>query len=131
MYEFWYRIADWFNDLSDRHKLIREFNAESKNAYIYDGVPTLLEARVTSGESAYRHEFSKFLGGGFRIKVMSGRQLGKDEMIEIGQIILSNDTLVRHLISLGWDTLEIHSSTGSQGLKWELRKFSKIGGVLC
>ena len=130
MFNFWYIITSWFNDLRDRRRILNDFNTASRCAFIEGIAPTLLEARVSSGDSAYRHEYSKFMSGGFRIKVMSGNQLSKSEMVEIGQVILSNDRLIRQLIALGWDTLEIHGSTGSHGLKWELRKFSKVGGVL-
>mgnify|MGYP000074139831 FL=1 len=50
--------------------------------------------------------------------------------MQIGLVILSDEMLVRHLISLGWDTLEVHDSVGKRGLKWELKKFSNIGGAL-
>ena len=59
----------------------------------------------------------------FRIKAMSGRALSRDEMITIGNVILSNSVLIRQLVALGWDTLEVHDDTGFKGLKWPLRKF--------
>jgi hypothetical protein len=129
----WYRlilIREWFGDMADRYKLVRNFNQESKMAFIARDVPTLLEARITKGESAYRHEFSKFLGGGFRIKALTGKPLSKQEMQELGSIVLDNEELVRRLISLGWDTLEVHDSHGMLGLKWALKKYANIGGIL-
>jgi hypothetical protein len=51
-------------------------------------------------------------------------------MAELGAIVLANEVLVRRLISLGWDTLEVHDSQGSFGLKWALKKFANIGGIL-
>lgn len=130
MLQYLYRITDWFRELNDRYALIRDFNHNSKNAFIEGFAPTLLEAKITSGHSEYRHEFSKFMGGGFRIKVLSGKSLTREEMKEIGNIILSNDTLVRRLISMGWDTLEVHDAVGSYGLRWQLKKYSNIGGML-
>ena len=91
---------------------------------------TLIEARISVGESRFRHEFSKFLAGGFRIKALTGRPLLREEQMQIGLAILSNDALVRELVTLGWDTLEVHDSVGKQGLKWELKKYTNIGGVL-
>ena len=44
-------------------------------------------------------------------------------MITIGNVILSNSVLIRQLVALGWDTLEVHDDTGFKGLKWPLRKF--------
>jgi len=130
MLNIWYRITDWFNDLSERYKLVRNFNKSAKETFIEGIVPVLLEAKITVGDSRFRHTFSKFLAGGFRVKAMSGRELSKNEMIEIGEVILSNELLVRQLISLGWDTLEVHASMGNNGLKWELKRFANIGRML-
>ncbi len=47
--------------------------------------------------------------------------LSKDELILIGQVILNDDTLVRRLIVLGWDTLEIHGDENSYGCRWQLK----------
>ena len=56
----------------------------------------------------------------FRIKIFTGRLLTKDEMIFIGNTILSNEQLVRRLVVLGWDTLEIHGENATYGCKWKL-----------
>ena len=106
------QIFDWFGEMSERNRLIRDFNLAAKNAFIGGIAPTLLEAKITRGDSNYRHTFSKFLGGGFRIKALSGRPLRRDEMTEIGRVILDNKELVRKLVALGWDTLEVHDNSG-------------------
>jgi hypothetical protein len=129
----WHRIiqiVDWFGEMSERYGLIRDFNVAAKNAFISGIAPTLLEAKITRGDSNYRHQFSKFLGGGFRIKALSGTPLKRDEMVEIGRVVLDNKELVRKLISLGWDTLEVHDSSGYNGLKWCLKEHANIGGFL-
>lgn len=123
-------ITDWFGEMSERYNLIKNFNRAGKNAFITGNAPTLLEAKITSGESAYKHAFSKWLGGGFRIKALSGRPLSKSELIEVGRVVLDNDELVRKLISLGWDTLEVHDNAGFNGCKWKLMDFSNLGGIL-
>ncbi|HEY9167980.1 MAG TPA: hypothetical protein VIN72_00670 [Lutibacter sp.] len=129
----WYKIielADWFGELTDRYKLVRDFNKAGKNAFIIGIAPTLLDAKITSGNSSYKHEFSKWLGGGFRIKALSGSSLTKTEIIEIGKVVLDNEELVRKLISLGWDTLEVHDNASYNGFQWELKKFANLGGFL-
>jgi hypothetical protein len=129
----WYKIIeiiDWFGEMTERFKLIRDFNKAGKNAFISGIAPTLLEAKITNGDSNYRHQFSKFLGGGYRIKALSGRPLNREEMIEIGKIILENKELVRKLIALGWDTLEVHDNSGFNGCKWPLKDYANIGGYL-
>lgn len=129
----WHKImvfADWFGEMSERYKLIRDFNRAAKYSYISGIAPTLLEVKITSGESSYRHAFSKWMSGGFRIKALSGRSLNKSELIEVGRVVLENDELVRKLISLGWDTLEVHDNTGYHGCKWKLMDYSNLGGII-
>lgn len=123
-------IQDWFSDFSERRKLVRNFNLAARDAFVSNMAPTLLESSISTGESAYRHAFSKFMAGGFRIKVLSGRPLSRKEMISISEVILSNQELVRKLISLGWDTLEIHDNAGYNGIKYKLYDFSGIGGMI-
>jgi len=121
----WDRIFNWFSDIRERNGFLRDWNRYARNAYIEGDVPTLLEARTTIGSFEFRHEFSKFMAGGFRVKALSGRAMNKNELLEIGKIILDNDVLVRRLVSNGWDTLEIHDTHGTIGLKWQLKKHTR------
>jgi hypothetical protein len=129
----WYKIiqiVEWFGDMADRYKLVRDFNNAAKYSFINGAAGTLLEAKITWGESSYRHAFSKFMGGGFRIKALSGNPMARYELIEVGKVILDNEVLVRKLISLGWDTLEVHDNHGAVGCKWALKDFAHINGFL-
>lgn len=129
----WYKfidIAEWFGELGERYNVMREFNKAAKFAFISGQALTLLNAKTTIGDSNYRHAFSKWMSGGFRIKALSGRSLPKSELIEIGKIVLDNETLVRKLIALGWDTLEVHDDKGFQGVKFPLKEHANIGGFL-
>lgn len=119
----WNRVVDWFKDRSERVKLIRSFNDSAKNSFITGEAPTLLKASISKGERYYRHQFSDWLKTGFRIQAFSGRQLSKDEIKQIGEVILNDNVLIRRLIVLGWDTLEIHGDKGSYGLRWQLKDY--------
>jgi hypothetical protein len=129
----WYKIIEireWFGEMAERYRLVKDFNRAAKNAFISGNAPTLLEAKITRGDSSYRHNFSKWMGGGFRIKALSGRPLPRHELIEIGRVVLDNEELTRRMISLGWDTLEVHANEGYLGAKWALKDFANIGGFI-
>ena len=129
----WHKIievADWFGELGERFKIIRDFNRAAKDSFIGGFAPTLLQAKSTRGESKYRHAFSKFMAGGFRIKALSGQPLPKSDLIEIAKVVLDNEELVRKLISLGWDTLEVHDNKGFVGIKFPLKEYANIGGFI-
>ncbi|WP_439128445.1 hypothetical protein [Polaribacter sp.] len=129
----WYKIieiTEWFGEMTERYRLVKDFNRAAKYSFIQGISPTLLEAKITRGESAYKHAFSKWMGGGFRIKALSGRPLERSELIEIGRVVLDNEELTRKMVSLGWDTLEVHSNKGFRGAKWALKEHANIGGFL-
>ena len=123
-------IADWFGEMAERYKLVRDFNRAAKNSFISGIAPTLLEVKITRGDSEYKHAFSKWMSSGFWIKALSGRPLQKSELIEIGKVVLDNEELTRKLISLGWDTLEVHANEGYNGAKWALKDYANIGGFI-
>ncbi|MFM2191730.1 MAG: hypothetical protein RLZZ118_687 [Bacteroidota bacterium] len=130
----WHKIIElkeWFGDMAERYYLVKDFNKAAKMSFINGIAPTLLEAKISQGgEPDFKHSFSKWLGGGFRIKALAGRPLEKSELIEIGKVVLENEELTRKLISLGWDTLEVHSNEGNKGCKWALKNYANIGGYL-
>jgi len=119
----WNNILDWFRDRSERAKLIRSFNESARSAFVAGIAPTLLKASISKGESSYKHQFSNWLNTGSRIQAFTGRVLTKDELIHIGKVILDDKVLVRRLIVLGWDTLEIHGDAGAYGCKWQLKDY--------
>jgi len=119
----WNRVIDWFRDRSERAKLIRSFNDSAKSSFVIGQAPTLLKASISKGEKSYRHQFSNWFKTGYRIQAFSGRQLAKEEIKQIGEVILNDNALIRRLIVLGWDTLEIHGDKGSYGLRWQLKDY--------
>ena len=119
----WNDILDWFRDRSERAKLVRSFNESARSAFVSGIAPTLLKASISKGESSYKHQFSNWMNTGFRIQAFTGRVLSKDELIHIGKVILDDSVLVRRLIVLGWDTLEIHGDAGQYGCRWQLKDY--------
>ena len=126
----WDRIVGWFKDLSERNRLINDFNKSARNSFTGLDVSTLLVVSSSKGDPSYKHELSKWLWSGFRIKATAGRALTKDEVLYIGRVILNNQPLVRRLYILGWDTLEIEDIVGNKGCKWAIKEFTNIGLML-
>ncbi len=123
----WSRIIEWFQDRQDRKRLIIGFNTSAKEAFVNGYAPLILEARISKGNSAYKHQFSDPFNSGFRIKAHAGQQLSKQDTINIGNVVLANSMLVRRLVVLGFDTLEVHSDVGTHGCQWQLHDYIKIG----
>ncbi len=122
----WASILNWFQDRRDRNQFLNQFNNSAKMAFISGQTDNLLKASVSTGNSNYRHAFSKMFGGGFRIKAESGGTLTRDDVMTIGKIIIDDSMIVRLMVSLGWDTLEVYPSGSSSGLQWQLFKTISI-----
>ena len=122
----WNRIIDWFQDRSERNRLVRSFNEAARNAFVAGLAPTLLKASISRGEKSFRHQFSNWLNSGFRIQAFTGRVLSKNELVLIGNTILSDDTLIRKLVVLGFDTLEICGDKGIYGCRWQLKDYLQL-----
>lgn len=125
----WNKILGWFSDRSERLKLVKSFNMAANMSFI-SGDPTILRACISKGNRNYKHQFSSLFNTGFRIEALSGRSLQRDEIIDIGSVILNNTTLVRQLVTLGFDTLQVHSNVGSYGCQWKLIDYAEIGQTL-
>lgn len=123
----WNRILEWFEDRQSRAELVRGFNRSAKEAFVAGVVPVMLEASIVRGDPSYRHMYSKMFDSGFRIKAFAGRQLSKQEIKIVGETILANDVLVRRMVVLGWDTLQIHCDVGNYGCQWRLFDLIRIG----
>lgn len=128
MFENWYqKIVEWFRDRSDRRKLIDEFNMSAREAWINGIAPFNMQASVSRGYSYYRHQYSRWMASGFRITLFSGRQLDKTQIILLGTAILQDTSLVRRMVVLGWDTLEIQCDEGYYGSRWQLKDYLTLG----
>lgn len=122
----WNIITTWFADRKERSMLMREFNYRARQSFVSGETPTVLKASTSRGVSQYRHEFSAWFNTGFRIQALAGRQLTKKEIMAIGQVVLSDTTLVRKLVVLGWDTLEVHGNCGPYGCRWRLTDYANV-----
>lgn len=117
---WWNKIINWFSELGERNRCIKEFNESAKNAFIANIVPVYLKADISRGNRNFRHSFSNFFFSGFRIKTMSGRYMSPAEVEALGCAIISNQELTRRLVTLGFDTLEIYNPQGEKIKEWQL-----------
>ena len=107
----WNIIREWFNHHAERNKVVQDFNRNAKHAYISGQVPTLLKARISWGNSRNKHAFSNTWSG-FRIKVANNGRVDREFCEFLGGLIKQDQSLVRQLISCGFDTLEVFGMEG-------------------
>ena len=124
----WNFILDWFRDRSERAKLVRGFNEAAREAFVSGAAPTLMKASISKGERSFRHQFSNWFHSGFRIQAFRGAQLPKKDLIQIGEVIMSDRALIRKLVVLGFDTLEVCGDVGEYGCRWQIKDYLQIEG---
>lgn len=127
------KIVSFFKDLAERRRFINEFNYNAKTSFQALSVDTLLEADsgYGNGDYSYRHELSApRMASGFIIQAKAGAEIPVDDIIQIGKIILSNQTLVRRMFVLHWDTLIIKDTRTGKFVDWRIKDFLHFGGLL-
>ena len=107
-------ILSWFNEKLDRNRMVRDFNYRAAASWDNGEAPTLLKAKITWGNSINKHNFSHTYSG-FRIKAQTAGIMNKETCTMIGNIIMSDQKLVRRLIRNGFDTLEIFGTDSYSG----------------
>lgn len=117
---WWDKILEWFSNNKERNSFLKEFNKSAKNAFVSGLVPIYLKAESSLGNNSFRHQFSSFIYHGIRVRTLTGMFIKDDLFIEIGNMLISNHTLTRHLVTLGYDTLEITNNKGEVIGQWKL-----------
>lgn len=120
----WDCISSWVHNTKDRKIIISEFNNAAQASYVDGNVPYQLKGSLSRGNSAYKHSTSAWLNSGFRITVMTDQLVSEIELNKIGLAVLADSKVVRFLITLGWDTLEVVNNKGEIGVQWELSKWT-------
>lgn len=120
----WECVSSWIKCVKDRKVIIQDFNNAAQASYINGQIPYQLKSSLSRGNKAYKHSTSAWLNTGFRISLMTDQLVSEMELNRIGLSVLANSKVVRSLITLGWDTLEVINNRGEIGVQWELTKFS-------
>jgi len=123
---WWNKIVTWFREANERQRCVNDFNDAAKKAFIENIAPVYLKSEISRGNRNYKHSMSNFFYSGFRIKTLSGRALSYSEVEAIGLAIHTNQELMRKLVTLGLDTLEICDTSGSKVKDWRITEIMQI-----
>lgn len=122
----WNCVSSWIKNVKDRKVIIKEFNNAAQASYINGQIPYQLKCSLSRGNDKYKHSTSAWLCSGFRIIVMTDQLVSEIELNRIGLSVLADSKVVRFLITLGWDTLEVINYKGKIGVQWELSKWAAV-----
>ncbi len=113
-------VTQWFSDLSSRQKMLKSFNDMAKAAYVSGVTHFMFKASITRGKSEYKHQFSNVLFSGLKILAFNNGRFSREDVMVIGLAILANRSLVRRMMLLGWDTLEICCDNSPVKYQWPI-----------
>ena len=115
-------ITQWFSDKSSRLKMVKSFNDAAKLAFVSGVCSFMMKASISRGKSEYKHQFSTALFSGLKLIAYNNGRLTKDDLSMVGMVILANKALVRRLMILGWDTLEIACDNSPIRFVWHINE---------
>lgn len=125
------KIVNFFvPDAAARRQFINEFNANALAGFNSSFIDTYWVTSTCEGNPSFRHNLSApSVVSGLLVSAKGGRELTVEEVLLLGKIILANQSLVRRMYVLHWDTLIIYGGTG-KSVSWAVRDFFNFGGLL-
>lgn len=131
----WYNkiLGLFVKDAALRKRFIDEFNFNARNSFENLSVDALLFATICPGkdDSSYRHDLSApRFASGIEIQLVGGVPVPLQDVVLIGQIVLLNQSIVRRMYILHWDTLIIRDMRTGHSADWRIKDFAGFGGLL-
>lgn len=128
------KILNFFvRDAAERRRFLSEFNANASRSFQTLFSDTLYEAVSCEGNAdpSFRHELSApVFASGFEVLAKAGREITAEEVVMIGKIILSEQSIVRRMFVLHWDTLIVKEARTGKSVSWRIKDFLNFGGLL-
>lgn len=115
-------VSQWFSDLSSRKKMLKAFNETAKAAYVSGVTHFMFKASISRGKSDFKHQFSNTIFSGLKLLAYNNGHFSREDVMLIGLAILANRSLVRRLMLLGWDTLEICCDNSPIKYQWPINE---------
>ncbi len=127
----WRQIIGWFRDMSLRKQFLKNFNDNAQYSFTNLSVNALLQAKTCMGNPSYKHDMSApIIASGFALEVVSGDEIPQDDIILIGKTVLYNESVVRWLWALHWDTFIVKDIRTGKSCQWAIKEFVHLGGLL-
>ena len=124
-------FSNLFNGLLDgsleRIRIINQMNAAFKEYFTSGDFGRLCKVSISQGKPEFSHEMSSvWLRSGFKITVENDANLKESEIAELAQYVTGNESFVRQLMAMGFDTLVIKGKNISAVYNFELSKYANL-----
>jgi len=111
----------------ERVRIISQMNTAFREYFMSGEFGRLCKVSISQGRSEYAHEMSTlWFRSGFKISIENDSQLKDSEMEELSQYVTSNESFVRQLMALGFDTLVIKGKTTGMVRNYPLKQYANL-----
>lgn len=115
----------------ERVKLLSAMNENFKETFYSGGIDRLCKVSIGAGDPEFSHEMSAlWFRSGFRITVENDLGMLDSEIFEISDYVLQNESFIRQLMSLGFDTLIVQGEKTKRGKMFCLKSYANLKGYL-
>ena len=116
---------------NSRKNVIDFFNIIFEEAFNLGEIDRLCKLSSTNGNKLFKTSLSSFsFRSGLELKILNDFNLQTNDVYFLVSIVLGNPYFVRKLISLGYDTLKITTSSNNLNLLLELQSFTTLNNKL-
>lgn len=111
----------------ERVRIINQMNTAFKEYFTSGEFNRLCKVSISQGCSEYAHEMSSlWFRSGFKITVENDTALREAEVNELAMYITGNESFVRQLMAMGFDTLVIKGKTSRVSKHYALKNYANL-----
>lgn len=111
----------------ERVRLINAMNQSFKEYFISEDLNRLCKVSISQGDPDFKHPMSTFwFRSGFKISIENDSNVRESEYSEIAQYILQNQSFIRQLMAMGFDTLIVQGNNTKKGKKYSLKGYANL-----
>ena len=124
-------FSNLFNVLMDgtweRVRVVNQMNQAFREYFASGDFDRLCKVSISQGDPLFQHEMSSiWLRSGFKITVENDSNLRDSEIAVLAQYVTGNESFVRQLMAMGFDTLVVKGKSSSAITTFELSKYANL-----
>ena len=111
----------------EKIRIINAMNQSFKESFVSGEINRMCKVSISQGDPDFKHPMSSiWFRSGFKISIINDSNVRNSEYEEIAQYVLQNNTFIRQLMAIGFDTLIVQGSSTKNGKKFSLKGYANL-----
>lgn len=111
----------------EKIRIINAMNQSFKESFVSGEINRMCKVSISQGDPDFKHPMSSiWFRSGFKISIINDSNIKNSEYEEIAQYVLQNNTFIRQLMAIGFDTLIVQGSNTKNGKKFSLKGYANL-----